>query len=194
MSTTNNTGTSNTEMGKKIIIGAVSTIIAALVIYFVVERGGGDRERKKATLNAWNSYEQNKDIFQKVMTDLGTSLQQGGQELSQAKANAARDIDITIENMQNIKTEEKVDNRMLSLVDVKITQLKDLKTIMMNTIQSLEGVMQSTVTEQEAEQYVMSVFQETKSKLEGIKERDRVRIKSFRDELCKEYGSSFCQD
>ena len=194
MSTTNSTGTSNTEMGKKIIIGAVSTIVAALVIYFVVERGGGDRERKKATLNAWNSYEQNKDIFQKVMTDLGTSLQQGGQELSQAKANAARDIDITIENMQNIKTEEKVDNRMLSLVDVKITQLKDLKTIMMNTIQSLEGVMQSTVTEQEAEQYIMSVFQETKSKLEGIKERDRVRIKSFRDELCKEYGSSFCQD
>lgn len=184
---------SNKENAKKILISVISTVLAAVIIFYFIEQQKPKSQRKEATLRAWDSYKQNRDIFQKSMTELGTAMQTGGvSDLATAKTQAFSEIDMSVSNLGNIKTQSNVDDRLLSLVDVSINQINDAKDILGQAIDKLSQIDENSLTDEQKQNIGNQVLTEAANELAQIKNKDKIRVTTLKEALCKEYGGKIC--
>lgn len=106
---------------KTIIIGVVTTVLGSAAVYFLGFHGNGANPKREATENALKSVFQYEQILEKTIITLSCNNDADFQkvfidELEQVKT-----------NMQNIRNEKDVDNRVLSIVDRRIRSIDELK-------------------------------------------------------------------
>ena len=184
--------TSNKETAKKIIISIVSTVAAALIIFYFIDSKKPNQERKQATLRAWNSYIQNRKIFQNTMTEAGNAMMAGKGDLPKGKNIAFNEMDLTISNLENIKTQNNVDDRLFSLVDITINQLKEIKPLFEEMFLTIAELNNSNLSETELQNKLNSLTTEFSTSINDIKSRDKIMVNTFKEALCKEYGGDIC--
>ena len=108
------------------IIGIITTVISATVIYFLGFHSPESDEFKKAklaTVEAWKSLMFYEDEFKET----GTRMVCSGNEKGFANT-LLNEYEKIIKNINNIEKVENVDNRLVSLIDRRVSTLQDKKT------------------------------------------------------------------
>jgi hypothetical protein len=107
---------------KNVIIGVITTVISATVIYFLgFQRNNDLGVAKQATIDAWNSLQ----LYENEFKEKAISMVCSGNDFS-TKA-MITEYEKIIKNINNIQKEEHVDNRLLSLIDRRVSTLEDKK-------------------------------------------------------------------
>ncbi len=84
---------------KNIVIGVVTSVVAALIIYFIQNPNRADfAKKKKATLSAWNSYLKNNETYLTIIKKYSDA-----KDIATAKRNVNHEMEATLLNMENIK-------------------------------------------------------------------------------------------
>ncbi|MFN8253437.1 MAG: hypothetical protein U0V75_16325 [Ferruginibacter sp.] len=186
MEKTSSPGSSAGHTIKNIMIGVLTPVVAAALIYYFGFNKNDDFEKKKAaTIKAWTSYVQNKGIFSKAMKQLGTAA-----DMDVLRNNINHEIDVTMGNMENIKKENDADERVFSTIDVTVAQIKEIKPIMNKFLDEVNTFIATNPTDEEAEKYILGKQETLASQLGDLRRRDSIRLKTFYDGLNKDYETT----
>ncbi len=174
-------GGSNTV--KNIIIGVITTVLASSIVYFLGFQGNhAEKEqiklRKEASIEAWNSLM----FYSKQFSDAGIRMICRGDTNSMSN-DLINEYDLIIKNIGNIEKMDHVDNRLLSLVDRRISTLKDKKKATEDYYDQLNALGEAP----EDDPRVTELYQKFLSQINFLETRDTAFIRGVRDELNKKY-------
>jgi hypothetical protein len=173
-------------IAKNIGIGVVTPVLAATIIYFLGFNKNDDadfKKKKEATVQTWNVFIQNKGIFSTVMKQLASS-----NDLEVTRKNINHEIDVTIENMENIKKEPNADQRVYSTIDITAQQIKEIKPLMNKFLDDILAYAAKDPTEEEGKAYILQLGEGLKAEMAGLRQRDSIRLAVFYDGLNKDYN------
>ncbi len=180
---------SGNSMVKNILIGVITPVLAATIIYFLGFNKSDDKaefkKRKAATEKAWITYIQNKAIFSTVLKQLGTSA-----DLEVMRSKVNHEIDMTVSNMTDIKNEPNADQRVFSSVDITVQQIKEIKPIMNKFLDDINAYAQTNPTEEEGQAFVMQLGEGLKEQMAQISQRDSLRLHTYYRALNKDYATT----
>lgn len=169
---------------KNVIIGVITTVISATVIYFLGFHNPGKEDyqkNKQATVDAWNSLMFYEDEFKAT----GTRMVCSGSETGFANT-LLNEYEKIIKNISNIEKEEKVDNRLVSLVDRRLSTLRDKKeatAVYFRAYDSLGGNDNDPAT--------MKLYNDYLEKIRELEVQDTFFINGVNMELKKRYKVDF---
>ena len=109
---------------RNIIIGVITTVISATVIYFLGFHSPESDElkvAKQSTIDAWNSLQ----LYENEFKEKATSMVCSANDFSTTAL--INEYEKIIKNINNIQKEDHVDNRLLSLIDRRVSTLGDKK-------------------------------------------------------------------
>ncbi|MGF2414158.1 MAG: hypothetical protein ACQUYJ_17635, partial [Ferruginibacter sp.] len=164
----------------------VTPVLAATIIYFLGFNKNDDadfKKKKEATVQTWNVFIQNKGIFSTVMKQLASS-----NDLEVTRKNINHEIDVTIENMENIKKEPNADQRVYSTIDITAQQIKEIKPLMNKFLDDILAYAAKDPTEEEGKAYILQLGEGLKTEMAGLRQRDSIRLAVFYDGLNKDYN------
>lgn len=170
---------------KNILVGVITTVLGAGVIYFLGfhESGHSEKDKKKeASITAWNSLLQYEKLFQQTankMVCLG--------ETEQASKEVTDEMDQVIHDMENIKKEEAVDNRMQTLVDRRMESYKKRKEYITGFYSEIMALIAQNLPDAEAMTQSAAIQKKLGEKVAALEEKDGAYIKEIKATLEKEY-------
>lgn len=174
-------------MLKNILMGVVTPVLAATIIYFLGFNNKDESKveflrKKEATEKTWIAYIQARGIFSAVMKKLGES---GDIEITRNNIN--HEIETSIGNLENIKKEPNADQRVYSSVDIMIQQMKDLKPLMNKFLDDMSAYAATNPPEEEGFKFVQERGLELKSQVTHLRQRDSLRLAVYYDGMNKDY-------
>lgn len=173
------------SIAKNIGIGVVTPVLAATIIYFLGFNKNDDadfKKKKEATVQTWNVFVQNKGIFSTVMKQLASS-----DDLEVTRKNINHEIDVTIDNMENIKKEPNADQRVYSTIDITAQQIREIKPLMNKFLDDILAYAAKDPTEEEGKAFILQLGEGLKTEMAGLRQRDSIRLAVFYDGLNKDY-------
>lgn len=178
-------GTSSASGGgnmiKNIAVGVITTVLGSGAIYFFgFHENDGFKERKDANVRAWNSLTGYEAFYANSIEKISCMG-----ETPEAYKEFAREMDQTVSNMQNIKSEPSIDNKLKSLIDRRVQTIKDTKETMQAYIETGTALRQKNDTaalRKEEEKFVTA--------MEVISKRDAPFIAEVKPQLEKEYETT----
>ncbi|HAO46120.1 MAG TPA: hypothetical protein PLZ45_15290 [Ferruginibacter sp.] len=178
---------SGNSMLKNILMGVVTPVLAATIIYFLGFNNKDESKveflrKKEATEKTWIAYIQARGIFSAVMKKLGES---GDIEITRNNIN--HEIETSIGNLENIKKEPNADQRVYSSVDIMIQQMKDLKPLMNKFLDDMSAYAATNPPEEEGFKFVQERGLELKSQVTHLRQRDSLRLAVYYDGMNKDY-------
>lgn len=177
------------SIARNIGIGVITPVLAATIIYFLGFNRNDDAEFKKkktATIEAWNSYEQNKEIFSKVFKQMDSAADI---EVTRKKINYQ--MDAAVANLENVKKESNADLRVFSSVDLTIQQIKELKPLLNKYLDDILAYAATNPSETEGLAFVDSIAPILKQEAIQLKQRDSIRMATYYEGLNKDYGITY---
>lgn len=180
------------NMWKNIIIGVLTTVVAYVIVHFIFDKKGGKEElarKKEATLNAWKSIQDYKQMtYEKILAiacysqDPMTMKKQLLQELEDIKS-----------GMENVKREPNVDNKMLTLIDYGKRSTDELKASVDWYYDSLSRLMRDTAFASEADisARYQSVTKRYNDELIYNKTHDTAKVNMIISDLSQRYKAEF---
>lgn len=178
-------GSSAATAMRNILVGVVTPVIAAALIYFFgFDRSKKDdfNKKKEATQKTWGAYIQNKSIFSAVMKKLGSS-----DDIEATRNSINHELEVTISNMENIKKEPDADQRVYSTIDIVTQQMKDMRPILNKFIDDMAAYANSNPTEEEGKAFVNEQAELLRNKMSNLRDRDSLRLNAFYEGLNKDY-------
>jgi hypothetical protein len=172
---------------KNILVGVITTVLGATVIYFLGFHDTGKEEKKKkrdATVTAWNSLLQYESLFQQTankMICLG--------ETETAAKEVTDEMGQVIKDMGNIKKEEFVDNRMQTLVDRRMDSYTKRKTFIEDFYNEIFTLAGQNLPEEEINKEVVSAQKKLGDRVAALETKDGDYIKEIKATLEKEYDT-----
>ena len=185
MSSSGSAAPAGPNVFKNILVGVITTVLGAGVIYFLGFHESGQSEKKKkkeATVTAWNSLLQYEKLFQQTTNKL---ICLG--ETETAIKEVTDELDQLSRDMENIKKEDAVDNRMQTLVDRRIDTYKKRKELMANYNAEIITLEAKNLSEQETLQQIAAIQKKLNDRVTGLEDKDRVYAKEIKETLEKEY-------
>lgn len=167
---------------KNVTIGVITSVLAALLIYYTI--GNPKKEefakKKAATLRAWKSYQQNKDIYVQVFQHMDTL---GDLEATKRRIN--HEVDMTINNMENIKLETSADQRIMSAIDINIKKLREYKLLVNKYLDDAMAYSPSSSTSEE--EFIKKLTSNFETAAQENTFMDSLRLNTIENDLIKEY-------
>jgi hypothetical protein len=192
------TASAGKAMLAKILVGVVSSVAAAGIIFLLFDRSSDFNKRKEATLSAWNAYLNSMGTLEEIMKRWQVAGMEKAKKVRQeddikplmAEAFSAldRDFGLTIQALEDIKSGEGFDRRVSTYIDVKIRQAHDLKALMQAYIAEWEKLMSMGLADEQLLERLKPMNAAAQEEGKKIKERDKFRLERLHQELCKEYG------
>lgn len=170
---------------KNILVGVITTVLGATVIYFLGFHDSGKEEKKKkkeATATAWNSLLQYEKMFQQTankMICVGES--------EDAAKEVTDEMELVIHDMENIKKEEAVDNRMQTLVDRRMESYRKRKTYITEFYNEVLALASRNLQEEEANKQAVAIQKKLGDRVAALEEKDGSYVKEIKATLEKEY-------
>jgi hypothetical protein len=180
----------SSSMVKNVVVGVLTPVLAATIIYFLGfnnrdDGKAGFKKKKEATEKAWSAYIQNRGIFSTVMKDLGKSG-----DIEVTRNNINHEIDVTVDNMENIKKEPDADQRVYSSVDIIMQQMKEMKGIMNKFLDDMTAFEATNPSEEEGMKFIKGRANDLKLQMVQLAQRDSLRLAVFYDGLNKDYKTT----
>jgi hypothetical protein len=174
----------------RILIGVTTTVLGATLVYILGINKGPDssKEKKKATLEAWESLMTYENSFKNA----GTILTCSG-DLSEIGNNIINEYEMIIGSITNIKEEKKewADNRVISLIDRRLGTLKEKKNATAAYYDQLNVLDQSGLAQEELDKQIIALQNDFTAKMASLENRDTVFMNDVRTALNKKYKSDF---
>ncbi|MGB4845869.1 MAG: hypothetical protein WBP16_15495 [Ferruginibacter sp.] len=181
--------TSGNSTVKNIAIGVITPVLAATIIYFLGFNRSSDKteykNKKAATEKAWMAYVQNKGIFSTVLKQLGSSP-----DIETVRAGINHEIDVTVENMADIKKEPGADQRVYSSIDITTGQMKEIKLLLNKYLDDMIAYAASNPTEEQGQAFVLQLGENLKQQMLQLKQRDSLRLNTYYLGLNKDYETT----
>lgn len=166
---------------KNIVVSVITTVLGSAAVYFIgFHDNDGFKERQDANIRAWNSLTGYETFYVNSIDKISCMG-----ETPEAYKEFAREMDQTINNMLNIKTEASVDNKLKSLIDRRVQTIKDTKETMQAYIETgntLKLKNDTAALRKEEEKFVAA--------MEVISTRDKAFIAEVTPQLEKEYETT----
>ena len=176
MSAGASSSTSGGSTIKNILVGVITTVLgSAAIYYFGIHDTDNFKPRQEANIRAWNSLIQY-EVFYTNSIDKISCIP----DTVTAYQDFAREMDQTVSNMMNIKSEALVDNKLMSLIDRRVQTIKDVKATMLDYRYKITALTSNTAA-QEAEE---NKFTEA---MENFSRRDNDFINEIVPQLEKEF-------
>lgn len=170
----------------RIVIGVTTTVIGATLLYFLGFDKGPDsfKEKKKATLEAWESLM----TYERSFKNAGIRFSCSG-NLEDMGRNIINEYDMIIGSIINIKEEKKetADNRIISLIDRRVGTLKDKKNATEQYYRKLSELEKSGLPEQELNRSVAALQNDFLNEITSLESRDTIFINEIKTDLKKKY-------
>jgi hypothetical protein len=109
------------------------------------------------------------------------------EDMEASKNKVAHEIDVTIKNLSNIKSETTADQRIFSAIDITSDQLKETKTIMTYYFDQLKNLTTQRLTEEQGFAEMNKLVEKLKTQMSELKSRDEVRLDALEKDLINEY-------
>ena len=176
---------------KKIIIGVTTTVLGAAIIYFFSIFGKDDvafEARKKATNEAWESLQ----TYEKSFKNAGTNMVCSGNETQMTK-NLINEYENIIGSITNIKNEKKesADNRIISLIDRRLSTLKDKKEATMAFYKNLDELENSDSPQHKKDSLSIVIQNQFAEEVAALEVRDTIFMNDISADLKKKYKTDF---
>lgn len=174
------------SIARNIGIGVITPVLAATIIYFLGFNRNDNAEFKKkkaATIEAWNAFEQNKEVYSKVFKAASNVT-----DIEVTRKNVNYQIDATVDNMNSIKKDGNADQRLYSTIDLTVKQILDMKPLINKYFDDILAFSAQNVTETEGQAFINKIVPQFKADLDQIKQRDSIRLAVFYEGLNKDYG------
>ena len=178
-------GTSSTKHTiKNATIGVITTVIGAIIIYFLIgnPKKAEFAKKKDATQKAWTSFKENKTVFSTVMKQIDSAL-----DMDAGRKTLNHQIDIAINNLENIKKESDADQRVFSTVDITIEQIKEMKPIFNTYFDNRIAYIEKNPDATEDAPYLVEIQQKLINEMRNLGTRDTLRLSTFYRGLVKDY-------
>jgi hypothetical protein len=169
---------------KNVIIGVITTVISATVIYFLGFHSPESDEFKKAkqaTIDAWNSLQLYENEFKEKATSMVCSG--SGTGFTDKLLNEYEKI---IKNINNIQKEEHVDNRLMSLIDRRVSTLEDKKTATADYYRQYDSL-----GSDDSDPRVIHLYNDFMEKIKELEVQDTSFINNVNAEIKKKYKVDF---
>lgn len=174
----------------RIVIGVTTTVIGATLLYFLGFDKGPDsfKEKKKATLEAWESLM----TYERSFKNAGIRFSCSG-NLDDMGRNIINEYDMIIGSIINIKEEKKetADNRIISLIDRRVGTLKDKKNATEQYYRKLSELENSGLPEPELNRSVAALQNDFLNEITSLESRDTIFINEIKTDLKKKYKADF---
>lgn len=187
MSSSGSAAPAGPNVFKNIVVGVITTVLGAAVIYFLGfhEKGNDEKEKKKAaTVTAWNSLLQYEKLFQQTANKL---ICLG--ETETAAKEVIDEMDQVIKDMGNIKKEEFIDNRMETLVDRRMDSYTKRKSYMEDFYNEIFTLYGQKLSEEEINNQAVSIQKKLGDRVASLESKDGDYIKEIMATLEKEYDT-----
>jgi predicted ribonuclease YlaK len=187
MSSSGSAAPAGPNVFKNILVGVITTVLGATVIYFLGFHDSGKGEKKKkrdATVTAWNSLLQYEKLFQQTankMICLG--------ETETAAKEVTDEMDQVIKDMGNIKKEEFVDNRMETLVDRRMDSYTKRKTFIEDFYNEVFTLSAKNLSDEELNNEAVSIQKKLGDRVASLESKDGDYITEIKATLEKEYDT-----
>ena len=168
---------------KNVIIGVITTVISATVIYFLGFHSPESDEFKKskqATIDGWNSLQ----LYENQFKEKATSMVCSGNDFSTTAM--INEYEKIIKNINNIQKEQNVDNRLLSLVDRRVSTLEDKKAATADYYRQYDSI-----SADDNDPRNIKLYNGFLKKIKELDEQDTSFINSVNAELKKKYKVDF---
>lgn len=166
---------------KNILVGVITTVLGSAAIYwFGIHDTDNFKPRQEANIRAWNSLVQYEVFYTNSIDKISCIA-----DTVTAYQDFAREMDQTVSNMMNIKSEALVDNKLMSLIDRRVQTIKDVKAAMLgykDKIAALTGT--DALAAQEAEETKFTAA------MENLSRRDNDFINEIVPQLEKEFKTT----
>ena len=166
---------------KNILVGVITTVLGSAAIYwFGIHDTDNFKPRQEANIRAWNSLIQYEVFYTNSIDKISCIA-----DTVTAYQDFAREMDQTVSNMMNIKSEALVDNKLMSLIDRRVQTIKDVKATMLayrDKIAALTGT--DALAAQEAEETKFTAA------MESLGKRDNDFINEIVPQLEKDYKTT----
>jgi hypothetical protein len=174
-----------THIAKNITIGVITSVLAAVLIYYTIgnPKKAEFAKKKEATKKAWTSYKENRAVFIQALKSIDTAMDD-----ERAKKLLNHQIDIAVSNMENIKKETDADQRVFSTVDITIEQIKEMKPLFESYFNDRANFINKNPEALIDNPYLVNLQKNFAEDMSNLRTRDTLRLNTFRDGLIKDYG------
>jgi hypothetical protein len=169
---------------KNILIGVFTTVVAYLIVHFILDKKKGNEDLEKnfnATENAFrsvNDYINLADLKLKTIACFSC-------DKAEMKKEMLRELNQLSSNLKKIAENTAVDEKMRSIAELTMQQFEDERPLYKNFFDS--AVLIEQMPEAERQVYASSLTDRFMKKLKYLQDRDTAEIKAFRDNLVKRY-------
>ena len=173
------------SIARNIGIGVVTPVLAATVIYFLGFNRNDTvefKKKKEATVKTWNGYMQNQEIFSAVFKQMDKSA-----DIETTRKTTNHEIDVTVDNLENVKKEGNADQKVYSTIDIFVKQMKELKELFNKYFDDILTFAATNPTEEEGQVFIKKLGGDLKVNADMLKYRDTIRLYKFYEDLKKEY-------
>ncbi len=170
---------------KNITIGVITSVLAALLIYYTIGNPAKAEfsKKKAATKKAWTSYKENRAVFVEALKTMDTAMDD-----NRAKKLLHHYLDISIDNMENIKKETDADQRIFSTIDITVAQVKEMKPLFDNYFTERENFIRNNPDVFIDNPTLVKLEKKMLEDMAILQTRDTLRLNTFRNGLIKDYG------
>lgn len=176
---------------KKIVIGVTTTVVGAVIVYFLgfADKGNSEfKTKRKATEEAWESLQSYEKSFKNASTNMICSRNE-----SLIAKEIINEYDNIISSISNIKVEKKeaADNRIISLIDRRLLTLKDKKETTLAYLTKLNELDASGFMQHEIDSLVIISQNEFDDQMASLESRDTIFMNDISADLKKKYKIDF---
>ena len=174
---------------KLVLPGIIISLIGATAGYYIFNNP--EKARAKATYATWQVIRQFEDMLDKNSDLLPCNTP--ANEQVQLKKDFLHLYEMTRQNMEDLKSEEKIDKRLSAILNMKIDSYNELKRItegFLDTVQMVNAEVVRGALSAEQKNYIISKMQaEYVAGLTHISQRDTIMIANILKELNQSYSS-----
>ncbi len=164
---------------KNILVGVITTVLGSGAIYLIGFHDSDNfKPRQEANIRAWNSLIQYEVFYTNSIDKISCIA-----DTVAAYQDFAREMDQTVSNMMNIKSEALVDNKLMSLIDRRVQTIKDVKATMLDYRDKITALTGNAAA-QEAEENKFTAA------MENLSHRDNDFINEVVPQLEKEFKTT----
>jgi hypothetical protein len=178
------------NMWKNIIIGILTTVVAYLIVHFILDKKDSKKEQKEkaeANRSAWESV----NSYTLSATKKFESLACFSCDYSKMKNEIVRELEQDCNSLLNIKGGQYVDEKMKTIIDRTISRFTSLKPLFQAFFDSV-FILQSLPDTQKAirSNKVYTYFRDSKTRIDTV---DQKEIDELLGDINKKYKLSLAE-
>ncbi len=186
---------SGSNQTRNIIIGAISTIVASTIIYYLTQYQNRNKSdsadsllvKKEATSNAWNSYVTIDNLYYKNILLLAND-KRFSNKLDNFKTELFNEAEKFIKDAEAISKKKNIDEAFVTLVSRRLEREKEIKEYSSGIFRKIDSVKNSGQSVAEQRPALAGLIEDYEDYLKEMEHRAANELEDLSNILSERYG------